>query len=215
MDIAGYILLIPALLLSLSFHEYMHGRASYILGDPTPKIMGRLTMNPLAHLDVVGTLVLLITRVMGWAKPVPINPRYYKNPRKGMMIVGLAGPMANIFLASFFAIILRIYSSQTGVIIENLSIYSRGPVSDITILITNFLMLTIMVNLGLACFNLLPIPPLDGSKILRGFLPSSFDYYLNKLEGPAGMLFIFALIFLGVIEKILWPVINTFLNILV
>lgn len=92
MNLEEIVLLIPVILLSLSIHEYSHGRVSYLLGDPTPKLMGRLTLNPLAHLDLVGSLVLILTRRFGWAKPVPVNPRYYKNPRKGLMLVGAGRP---------------------------------------------------------------------------------------------------------------------------
>src|SRR6056297_2758463 len=106
-SIQELIFLIPILLMSLSFHEFSHGYASYRLGDPTPKLMGRLTLNPLSHLDLMGSLVLIITRRFGWAKPVPINPRYYSNPRKGMMLVGLAGPGSNLVMAGIFAIIFR------------------------------------------------------------------------------------------------------------
>ena len=101
-------LLIPVLLFSLSLHEFSHGYVSYKLGDPTPGNQGRLTLNPLAHLDPMGSLVLLITRRFGWAKPVPINPNYYNNPRKGMMLVSIAGPAANFFLAIVFAMTGRL-----------------------------------------------------------------------------------------------------------
>ncbi|MFW5961555.1 MAG: site-2 protease family protein, partial [bacterium] len=110
------LLLIPVLLFSLSLHEFMHGYVSYKLGDPTPQSQGRLTLNPLAHLDPMGSLVLILTRRFGWAKPVPINPNYYKNPRQGMMFVSLAGPGANFFLAALFALIARVvvfFSSST------------------------------------------------------------------------------------------------------
>src|SRR6056297_973397 len=103
------ILLLPILLFSLSIHEFSHGYVSYKLGDPTPKVNGRLTLNPLAHLDLIGSLVLIVTRRIGWAKPVPINPGYYNNPRKGMMYVGFAGPGANIFMAVILSFIFRVY----------------------------------------------------------------------------------------------------------
>lgn len=202
------IFLIPILLISLSFHEFLHGYASYKLGDPTPKINGRLTLNPLAHLDPIGSLVLLLTRRFGWAKPVPINPNYYKNPRKGMMIVGMAGPGANLMLALVFSASIKL--------ILNFSQYSlRGYTGNFINLLLQFLVMAIMINLSLAFFNLIPIPPLDGSKILRGFLPAKFDQYFNKLEGPAGMVVLIILLYTGIIWNIIGPIINFLLQILV
>jgi len=114
--IVFYILLFPIGLLSISFHEYMHGKVSYMLGDPTPALMGRLTLNPLAHLDPLGALAMMIFKV-GWAKPVPVNPGYYKNPRKGLMYVALAGPASNFFLAFVFAILLRVFILANNIVI--------------------------------------------------------------------------------------------------
>ena len=166
------VLILPVLLLSLSFHEYSHGKVSNMLGDPTPKIMGRLTLNPLAHLDLLGSLTLIITRRIGWAKPVPINPRYYKDPRRGMMLVGLAGPAANAILALFFSIIFKLLINAAGLSINSdLMIYGSHSISKFTETTINFVFLAIIVNLSLFVFNLLPIPPLDGSKILGGFFP--------------------------------------------
>lgn len=202
------IFLIPILLISLSFHEFLHGYASFKLGDPTPKINGRLTLNPLVHLDPIGSLVLLLTRRFGWAKPVPINPNYYKNPRKGMMIVGVAGPGANLMLALIFSASIKL--------ILNFSQYSlRGYTGNFVNLLLQFLVMAIMINLSLAFFNLIPIPPLDGSKILRGFLPAKFDQYFNKLEGPAGMVVLIILLYTGIIWNIIGPIINFLLQILV
>jgi len=201
------IFLIPILLISLSFHEFLHGYASYRLGDPTPKINGRLTLNPLAHLDPVGSLVLILTRRFGWAKPVPINPRYYENPRKGMMIVGIAGPGANFILASLFAIIIRL--------LLNFNPYTLSSGSNsLSYLFVQFLFMAISINLSLGFFNLIPIPPLDGSKILRGFLPAKFDKYFYKLEGPAGMVVLVILLYTGIIWRIIGPLINLVLNLL-
>ena len=209
------ILLIPILLLSLSFHEYSHGKVSNMLGDPTPKIMGRLTLNPLAHLDLLGSLTLIITRRIGWAKPVPINPRYYKNPRQGMMLVGLAGPAANAILALLFSIILKIVLNSAGLNIDSeLKIYGSHPISVFTEVTINFIFLAIIINLSLFVFNLLPLPPLDGSKILAGFLPPRFDRYFYQLEGPLGMFIIMILAISGVLGNIIGPIIYFFLNLL-
>lgn len=215
MNVTELILLIPVLLLSLSFHEYSHGKVSNLLGDPTPKMMGRLTINPLAHLDLMGSLVLIITRRIGWAKPVPINPRYYKNPRKGMMWVGLAGPGANILLGTLFAIVLRVYLSLSDIVIKGGYIYSSGYTGNFAFTLIRFMILAISVNFSLAIFNLLPIPPLDGSKILRGFLPPRYDRYFYKLEGPVGMIVLLLLAYTGILMAIIGPIISFILQIMI
>jgi Zn-dependent protease len=207
------LLIIPILLLSLSFHEYSHGKVSYLLGDPTPKLMGRLTLNPLVHLDIMGSLVLIITRRFGWAKPVPVNPRYYKNPRKGLMLVGLAGPGANIILAVLFSIILKAIINLFGFNINNGYIY--GNVSNLTITSVKFLIMAIYINLSLAVFNLIPVPPLDGSKILQGVLPPRFDQYFLSLEGPIGMIILLFLAYTGLLGRIIGPVVEMLARILV
>ncbi|SJZ62899.1 site-2 protease family protein [Selenihalanaerobacter shriftii] len=196
MQIFEIILLIPLLLLSLSFHEYAHGKMADLLGDPTPEMTGRLTLNPLAHLDLMGTLVLLITRRFGWAKPVKVNPRHFSNPRKGMMYVGMAGPAANIALAIILAVIFKVF----GMTLVNFF--------DMRI-ISTFFLTGVILNIGLATFNLLPLPPLDGSKILKGLLPRRFDKTLNEIEayGPFILLF---LVFTGLLQGILGPIVNFF-----
>ncbi len=211
-NIMQLILLLPVLLLSLSLHELSHGYASYMMGDPTAKNAGRLTLNPLAHLDPIGALVLIMTRRFGWAKPVPINPRYYDNPRRDLMLVSFAGPASNLALAAFFAIIINIMPLITGQSLVGLLYGMRG---NTMIIIVNFLYLAIMINISLAIFNLLPFPPLDGSKILRGVLPAKFDRYFNVLEGPMGMLVILVLAYSGVLWAIIGPVVNGILNLLV
>lgn len=212
-SIQELILIIPILLISLSFHEYSHGKASNMLGDPTPKLMGRLTLNPLAHLDLIGSLVLIMTMRVGWAKPVPINPRYYQNPRRGMMLVGLAGPAANLVLAFIFSIIMKLILQFSGIEIRGLYLY--GSASQFVITAVNFFVLAILVNLSLAVFNLIPVPPLDGSKILRGFLSPRYDRYFYTLEGPVGMVLILVLAYAGILGKIISPIVNLMFKILV
>lgn len=205
------LLLIPVLLLSLSMHEFMHGYVSYRLGDPTPKNQGRLTLNPLAHLDPIGSLVLILTRRFGWAKPVPINPNYYKNPRQGMMLVSLAGPGANFFLAALFALIARIvifFSSATLVQMQ------QAGYANLVQTFFLFFQLAVIINLSLGLFNLLPVPPLDGSKILMGILPPKFDKYIRKLEGPYGMILLLLLAYTGILWSIIGPLVNTMYGIL-
>ncbi|TDX45201.1 site-2 protease family protein [Orenia marismortui] len=198
--IAELALLIPILLLSLSMHEFAHGKMADLLGDPTPKMTGRLTLNPMAHLSLMGTLVLLITRRFGWAKPVQVNPRYFKDQRKGMMLVGLAGPLANILLAIVFALIFKF---AAGYLFQIANPY----------IIRYLFLIAISINLGLAIFNLIPVPPLDGSKILEGILPASMDHIIRNLEayGPFFLLF-FA--FSGFLGSILGPIIMIVRNLL-
>ncbi len=206
------ILVIPILLISLSIHEYSHGYVSYLLGDPTPKQNGRLTLNPIAHLDLMGSLVLLITRRIGWAKPVPINPRYYQNPRRGLMLVGVAGPASNLIMAVIFSLVFKavMFTVDAGSLnAVNLQI------SDLQYVTLNFLYLAIIVNLSLGFFNLLPIPPLDGSNILRGVLPRNLDKYLNKLQGPIGMVILLVLAYTGLLWQMISPFVNLFLGILI
>ena len=204
-------LLIPVLLFSLSLHEFSHGYVSYKLGDPTPQNQGRLTLNPLAHLDFMGSLVLLITRRFGWAKPVPINPNYYNNPRKGMMLVSVAGPAANFFLAFVFAMTGRLvvfFSANTLLQLQ------QAGYGNLVQTFFVFIQLSVIINLSLGIFNLLPVPPLDGSKILRGVLPAEFDRYIRKLEGPYGMILIMILAYTGILWSFLRPIVNTMYNIL-
>lgn len=205
------LLLIPVLLFSLSLHEFSHGFVSYKLGDPTPKSMGRLTLNPLAHLDPIGSLVLILTRRFGWAKPVPINPNYYKKPRQGIMLVSLAGPASNFFLAAVFAIVAR-----TVVFFSSSSLYQlqQSGYGNLVQTIFIFFQLAVIINLSLGFFNLLPVPPLDGSKILMGLLPPKFDKYIRKLEGPYGMILLLLLAYTGILWGIIGPLVNTMYGLL-
>lgn len=149
------ILLIPALIIGITFHEFSHGLVASWLGDPTPKNRGRLTLNPIKHLDVIGSLMLVMVH-FGWAKPMPINPNYFKDQRKGMAITGLAGPVANGIMAVAASLIIK-FIFFTG-------FFKVSFVLQILIYI-------IEINLILGLFNLIPIPPLDGSRILAMFLP--------------------------------------------
>ena len=162
------IYLIPAVLLSLSFHEFSHGYVAFKLGDPTAKQAGRLTLNPLAHIDPLGTLCMLIFR-FGWAKPVPVNVMYFKDRKKGMAITAAAGPISNLLLA-FLCLLLfvpvLVYAGWTAV----------GSYA------ANFFYIMVMINVGLAVFNLLPISPLDGSKILYAVLPNKIYFSIMRYE---------------------------------
>jgi Zn-dependent protease len=160
-----------AILFSLTVHEFAHALAATMQGDPTAKLMGRLTFNPLAHVDMMGLLSLLLVG-FGWGKPVPVNPIYFKNKKWGDTIVAFAGPLANFISIVVFGVILRIMISTT----------TLGPNN----LLISFLFFMIMINVVLGIFNLIPLPPLDGSHILFNILPSQFNEFKYKLakNGP-------------------------------
>ena len=166
-------MMVPIVLIALTFHEFSHGFVSSKLGDPTPKLAGRLTLNPLAHLDPVGTLLMVFTG-FGWAKPVEINPRYYKKPKWGMALTAAAGPLSNLLMAVVSMLIytvILIISYKTGAI-------SMTAASSIG----NFLYMFSYVNLSFLVFNLIPIPPLDGSRILGLFLSDRAYFKLQQYE---------------------------------
>lgn len=191
------IYLIPAVLLSLSFHEFSHAFVSYKLGDPTAKNQGRLTLNPLKHLDVLGTIMILVSR-FGWAKPVPINPMYYKDRKKGTMLVSLAGPLSNIILAFVFSLPMIYIQTRYG-------IRRIGSFDNISILYNLSLMFYI-ININLAVFNILPVPPLDGSKILSGILPQRQYFKMVQYENYIAVIFLLLVfIFPGVLFRIMSP----------
>ena len=170
--VISILLTVPAVMLALTVHETAHGYIAYKLGDPTARNLGRLTLNPLKHLDLVGTLAMLIAGY-GWAKPVPINTRYFKNPRKGMALTALAGPVSNLILA-FVGLILY-------VTVDRLAFYAQ--ISSIYIYVLEvFLYNFIYLNTVLAVFNLIPIPPFDGSRIFYVFLPEKAYFAIMKYE---------------------------------
>ncbi len=174
---------IIAVLVALTFHEYAHGWVAYQLGDPTAKYEGRLTLNPVAHLDPLGTLMFLLIR-FGWGKPVPVNPRYFKHYRRDTALVALAGPASNLILAflAFFLLLLLI-PRDGGFEGASAIIGAVNSASPSLKFIVETLSTSVVVNLGLMAFNLLPIAPLDGSKILAAFVPLRHeDLYERYLE---------------------------------
>ncbi len=187
-SIAALLVALPMILLSLTVHEYAHAAVASALGDPTARWQGRLTLNPLAHLDLFGTLTLILTRRFGWAKPVPVNPAYFKDWRRGMMMVGMAGPLANVALAFVLALPFR------------LDVPMWGYVGDI-------LGTGVVINLGLAAFNLIPIPPLDGSRLLLGFLRGRNLRVYHELEAY-GPFILLLLVFTQVTSVIIAPIMN-------
>lgn len=180
-SLEDYLLMIPVLLISLTIHEYSHGYVAYKLGDPTAKDAGRLSLNPLRHLDPVGTLMMIIARI-GWAKPVPINPSYFKDPKKGTILVSIGGPLSNLLMA-FIGVILF----EITYVISYANIVAG---ETFVIYYMNFLVLFFSVNINLAVFNLLPVPPLDGSKILSGILPTEVYFKYMQKERIIGIIFI-------------------------
>ncbi len=167
-NIISTLISLPAVLLALTFHEFCHGYAAYKLGDPTAKNSGRLTLNPIKHIDPIGLICMVFAR-FGWAKPVPVNMRYFKNPRVGMAIVAVAGPVANILFGAvslFIAYALSIYA-------PNIFIMSY---------IIEFFAILASINIGFAVFNILPVPPLDGSRVAGLILPHRWYYWLLEHE---------------------------------
>lgn len=202
--IGEFLIILPALLAAIVFHELAHGWVAWRLGDPTAKAAGRLSLNPLKHMDPIGTLVLFLTQAVGWAKPVPVNPTYFRNPRQDMMLVGLAGPVANFILAFGMAFLYRILPHFLSGMYPLL-----GPLTlDFGKIFSTMLYIGVQINIGLALFNLLPIPPLDGSRILAGILPSPLAYIYLRYE-YLGFIFLVALVFTGLVGKIILPVIIT------
>lgn len=182
-----FLLLILPILFALTVHEYAHGWVAYRLGDPTAYHAGRLTFNPLKHLDPIGTILLFIARI-GWAKPVPVNPAYFKDPSRDMAIVALAGPASNFLSALLFGKLL-----------------SLGSFTNVYLYQTLFYF--VYINLILAFFNLIPIAPLDGWRILSYFLPDTPTKLTIERAGPVILLIIIAMpMFLGI------PVFSMFLN---
>ena len=170
-DLRSIILLIPPILAALTIHEFAHGYIAWRLGDPTARMQGRLTLNPMAHLDPIGTLLLFLF-YFGWAKPVPVNPTYFRHPRTDMIWVAIAGPASNIMLAFVLGLFIQLLIQYN--LIEPFGAFYQ------------MITIGVFINLMLAFFNLLPIPPLDGSKVVGGLLPVEYLDAWERFErvGP-------------------------------
>ena len=198
------VLAIP-MLVAITFHEVAHGFVADKLGDHTARLAGRLTLNPISHLDLVGTLVFIMTRMIGWAKPVPIDPRNLKNPRKDMMWVAMAGPGINLIIGVISAVIYRWIIKM--------------PVSDNKYLlmvidpIGLMVYYSVAINVGLAIFNIIPLPPLDGGRILVGILPQKQAIKYSQIE-PYGFIILLVLIASSAIDITIVPIIRMVIYIL-
>lgn len=186
--ILGLLISIPGLLLALSMHEFAHGYAAYLMGDNTAKYSGRLSLNPLNHLDPIGTLCLFLFH-FGWAKPVPINPYNFHKRKSGIITVSLAGPIMNFVLALVCTVLINI-------------IVRFAPANQFTQFIYMVVYYAVQLNVGLMCFNLIPIPPLDGSKVLIELLPYRYRDYFYQIERYSSLI-LMALLFTNVLNPIL------------
>ena len=193
------------IMLGIICHEVAHGWAAWRLGDPTARALGRLTMDPRAHLEITGSLLFLITAltskfIIGWARPVPVNPRYFANPRLGMMLVSFAGPLANFVLAFLFALAYAMLVK--AVLAEAL------PVGSVATFIVKTCALGVNINVTLAWFNLLPIPPLDGGHIVAGLLPPQLARTYYSI-GRYGLIIVIVLLGSGLFSNIMGPLVHT------
>lgn len=203
------------ILIAIVFHELSHGFVANKLGDPTAKMMGRLTLNPIAHIDPIGTILMPLMLIIftegqfvfGYAKPVPINPMNFKNPKRDMAISAAAGPITNILLAIASLLILKfIIAPLSSVLPETIS---SGIMTPLIMIFRS----SVIINVVLASFNMIPIPPLDGGRVLTGFLPYKQAVSFSKIE-PFGFIIVMLLIFTGIANYFVMPLVNLFLRVL-
>jgi Zn-dependent protease len=190
-------IIIPGFLLAITVHEFAHGYVAYRLGDPTAKLAGRLTFNPISHLDIFGTIALVLVKI-GWAKPVPVDPRNLRNPKTDMLWISLAGPGANMVAAAVLAIIVHVIVGMLwGQTSREMAELLFKPLLKI-------LGWAVHINIVLAIFNLIPVPPLDGFSVLTGILPYRQAYMLEQLQ-PYGVFILLFLLMTGIVSYIVFP----------
>jgi Zn-dependent protease len=204
MNIQSLLLIAPPILLALTFHEFAHAYVAHLFGDDTAQKSGRLSLNPLRHLDPLGTIMIFLVQ-FGWAKPVPVNPYNLRNPKKDMLWISAAGPISNMLLALISGLLLRLFS-------EFAMLTERDSLAGLLVLMVYFSM---KINLALAVFNILPIAPLDGSKILYGLLPPGFGKMIFALERYGPFILIGVIIFgratnMSILGKLIWPFVDFF-----
>ncbi len=208
-SIQMFSLLALPLLLALTLHELAHGWVAEKLGDGTARDAGRLTMNPLKHLDLMGTLVFVVTQLVGWAKPVPVDPRNFRNPKKDMAIVAAAGPLVNIIIAVASAILLRLQEPAVELILN----YQLNDLLHVVLPVFYMINISVRINVALAIFNIIPIPPLDGGRVLAGALSHEQVIKFSKIE-PYGFIIIIVLLMSGIIGKVVFPIIMSITKLL-
>jgi len=205
MDVAASMQLLSAavipVLFAITLHEVSHGWVARLFGDRTAELLGRLTLNPLKHIDPVGSVVvplaltLLNLPAFGWARPVPVNGRNLRNPKRDMIFVAVAGPISNVVMASFWTVAFA------------LALHLRAPVPGVQQFLLSMAQIGISFNVLLAVFNLMPIPPLDGGRVLRGVLPEALGRKLDAVE-PYGLILVMGLLALGVLGRFVWPLVQ-------
>jgi Zn-dependent protease len=208
-SIQTFSLLALPLLLALTLHELAHGWVAEKLGDGTARDAGRLTMNPLKHLDLMGTLVFVVTQLVGWAKPVPVDPRNFRKPKKDMAIVAAAGPLVNIIIAIVSAILFRLQEPVVELILN----YQLNDLLNVVLPVFYMINISARINIALAIFNIIPIPPLDGGRMLAGVLSHEQVIKFSKIE-PYGFIIIVVLLMSGIIGKAIFPIIMTITELL-
>lgn len=204
MNFHTLLLIAPPILLALTFHEYAHAYVAHRLGDDTAQKSGRLSLNPLRHLDPLGTIMIFLVQ-FGWAKPVPVNPYQLVNPKKDMLWISAAGPLSNMLLALVSGLLFRLFSGSAG----TTGVYS------LTGILTVMVLFSMKINLALAVFNILPIAPLDGSKILYGILPPGVGKMIFAFEryGPfilIGLIILGRMTGVSILGALIWPFVDFF-----
>ncbi len=198
-------IILPPILLALTFHEWAHAWSANKLGDPTARLQGRLSLNPMVHLDPFGTLVLILTQMIGWAKPVPIDTRYLRNPKRDLFWIASAGPLANLTMALGLGLIIRI--GGPGHFMGAYRSFNMGlPLQGLPEILSAMVFLCFFINIVLAWFNMIPIPPLDGSKVVMRFLsPEATVAYMQFSRYGFLILLFLIFAFRGLLYSILLP----------